>query len=148
MAVPPLGTVLEDLEQGRADVVLDVEPGERDMRVEGRAPFEASVREQLHLEERVGQAGEVIAVDTGVDESGGHIELADIVLDREFGRPLRGRGPIPVHGVIGHAAVDVVLDCAGALGGVCEIAADSDLVAGLGGGVNEGQLGALEELVH
>lgn len=53
-----------------------------------------------------------------------------------------------MHRMIRHTAIDVVLDSAGALSGVCERAADGDLVAGLGGGVDEGEGGALEESVY
>lgn len=53
-----------------------------------------------------------------------------------------------MHGVIRHTAVDVVLDGAGAFGGVGQSAADGYLVAGLGGGVDEGELSSLEEGVH
>lgn len=148
VTVPFLRAVLEDLQQGRSHVVLGVQPGEWDLRIERRTPFEAAVFQQLHLEERVGQAGEVVVVDAGVDEGGGHAELADVVLDGELGRPLRDGGPGSVDGMIRHAAVDVVLDGAGAFGGVGQIPADGDLVAGLGGGVDEGELGALEQLIH
>lgn len=148
MSVPFLRAVLENLQQRRTNVMLGVQPRQRDFRIERRTPLEAPVWQQLHLEERVWQAREVVIVDAGVDKGGGHSELADVVLDGELGRPLRDGGPGTMHGMIRHTAVDVVLDCAGAFGGVCQVVADGDLVAGLGGGVDEGELGAFEELVH
>lgn len=53
-----------------------------------------------------------------------------------------------MHRVIGHATINIVGDGAGALCGVGEGAADSDLVAGLGDGVDEGVIGTPEEGVH
>lgn len=53
-----------------------------------------------------------------------------------------------MHGMIWHAAVDEMLDCAGAFCGVGQCAAYYDFVASLGDCVDECELGALEDFVH
>lgn len=111
-------------------------------------PLETAILQQLHLEQGVGQTGEVVVVDPGVDKSSRQTQLTDIILDGKLGRPERHREPGAMNGVVGHAAVDKVLDGAGAFRGVGEGASDSDLVTGLGGRVDEGQVGAVEEGIH
>lgn len=148
MTMPSLGTILENLQQGRPNIMLDIQPRQLDIGMKRRMPLKAPVRHQLHLKQRIRQAGEIIIVDPRVDKGGGQLQLPDIVLDGELGRPQRHRGPGAMHGVIGHTAVDVVLDSAGAFGGIGQSTTDGDLIAGLGGGVDESQVGAFEECVH
>lgn len=57
--------------------------------MEWRLPYEASVRLQLHAEEGVGKAGEVVVVDAGVDEGGWKSDLADVILNGELLCPER-----------------------------------------------------------
>lgn len=128
--------------------MLGVEPRQRCFRVKRGVPFETAILQQLHLEQGIRQTGEVVVVDAGVDKSSRQTQLTDIILDGKLWRPKRHRKPGAVDGVVGHAAVDVVLDGASALGGVGEGASDSDLVTGLGSRVDEGQVGAVEEGVH
>ncbi len=113
--------------------------------MKGGLPFESAVGLQFHAEERVRQRGEVVVVYAGIDERRRQADLADVILDGELGAPVGEGGPaLAVDAVIGHAAVDIVLD-AGLLGGVGQRATDGDLVAPRGG-VDEGQLGADEQV--
>lgn len=148
MSMPLLRTILEDLQQGRSDIVLGVQPGKWRLRVKGSVPFKTAIRHQLHLEQRIRETGEIVVVDPRIDKRRGQTQLPHVILDGEFGRPLRNRRPGPVDGVIGHAAVNIVGDGAGAFGGVGEGAADGDLVPGLRDGVDKRIVGALEEGVH
>lgn len=130
--------ILEDLQHGGPDIMFGIEPRQRDVRMEGGPPLEAAVGLKVHAEERIRQAGEVVVVDTRIDEGGGEADLADIVLDGKLGAPEREGGPLLVgeDAVVRHGAVDVVLD-GGLLGGVGEGAACGDLVA-VEGRVDEG----------
>ena len=110
-----------------------------------RFPFETAVGFQIHAEKRVRQAGEVIVVYARIHKRGGESDLTDVILHREFGAPERQSRPaVTVYAVVRHATVDIVLD-ASLLGGVGERTTDGDLVAPEGG-VDEGQLGAGEEV--
>lgn len=75
LATPLSMAVFEDLQDGRANVVFGVEEGERGVWVEGGFPDEGAVWLQFHAEERVGLGGEVVIVDTGVDECCGEVDL-------------------------------------------------------------------------
>ncbi len=145
LARPFPQSVFEDLQDCWPDVVFGVEPREGDVWVKGRLPFETAVGFQFHAEERIGQTREVIIIDARIDKCRWQADLSDVVLDGELGAPKRQSGPtLAVNAVVGHAAVDVVLD-AGFLGGVGQSPADGHLVAPEGG-VDKGQLGAGEEV--
>lgn len=146
--MPLLRPVLEDLKQGRAHVVLSIQPWQGSLGIERRTPLETAIIEEFHLKERVRETGEIIIVDARIDKSGRQSQLAHVILDGELGRPLRDSRPGPVNRVIRHTAVDVVGDGTGAFGGVGQGAADGDLVAGLGHGIDESERGTLEEGVH
>lgn len=146
-AIPLARAFLEQLEDGGADVVLRVEPGKFLVGVEGGLPNEAAVVLMLHAEEGKVEAGEVVVVNAAVDKGGGQSDLADILLDGELGGPEREGSPVVAeNGMIGHARVDVVLD-AGLLGGIGKRSADRYLVPPMGG-IDEGILGALEQVVE
>lgn len=89
MARPFPWTVFEDLQDCRPDVVFGVEPGERDVWVKGRLPFEAAVGFQFHAEERIWQAGEVVVIDARIYKGRGQADLSDVILDGELGAPER-----------------------------------------------------------
>lgn len=124
--------------------MLGIEPGKRLVGCKGGLPDEAAVGLKVHAEERVGLGGEIVVVDAAVDKRRGHVERAHVLLDLELWLP-HGQGlPVTAEGgVVGHAAVDVVLD-AGALRCVGEGAAGLVLVAPVRR-VDKGQLGAGEE---
>lgn len=148
MTKPSLGPILENLQQSRPNIMFRIQPRQRRIRLKRRMPLKAPIRQQLHLKQRIWQTGEIIIVNPRIDKRRGQLQLAHIILDSKLRRPQGNRRPWPMHRMIRHTAIDVVLDSAGALSGVCERAADGDLVAGLGGGVDEGEGGALEESVY
>ena len=55
--------------------MFGVEPGERYVGVERGFPFKAIVGHQFHAKQRHGQAGEVVVVDSCIDESRGKANL-------------------------------------------------------------------------
>jgi len=67
--------------------MLGVQPGQFCMRMKWCTPLDASVVLELGTEQRVGQAGEVVVVDAGVDERRRQSQLPNVVLDGELGSP-------------------------------------------------------------
>ena len=82
-SAPFLASVFEDLEDGGAHVVFGVKPGEGGVRVEGRFPDEAAVWLEFHAEERVGAGGEVVVVDSGIDECRWEVDLSNVLMVEE-----------------------------------------------------------------
>lgn len=148
MTKPSLGPILENLQQSRPNIMFRIQPRQRRIRLKWRMPLKAPIRQQLHLKQWIRQTGEIIIVNPRIDKRRGQFQLAHIILHGKLRRPQGNRRPRPMHRVIRHTAIDVMLDGTGALSGVCERAADGDLVAGLGGGVDEGEGGALKKGVY
>ena len=51
--------------------MFGVQPRQGRISGEGSGPLEALVRLQLHAKKRIWQAGEIVVVDTGIDEGSG-----------------------------------------------------------------------------
>jgi hypothetical protein len=112
--------------------------------VKGRSPYKTAVGLQFHAEEWVWQTGKVVVVDARVHKGRWETDAADVVLHRELGTPQRQGRPIWIlHGMVGHGAVDVVLD-AGPLRRIGQRASNGYLVAPESC-IYKGQLGAFEE---
>lgn len=102
-------------------------------------PNKATVALQLHPEKRIGEAGEVVVINAAIYKSSWKTNLPDVVLDGELGGPQRHRSPAPVKdGMVGHAAVNKVLNASG-FGRIRQCLADCYLVTPVGG-VDEGQI--------
>src|SRR5271156_606682 len=76
MAAPLFGTVFEDLKNSGSNVVFRIQPRQFGVRVEWSSPLKAVISLELHTEERIRQAGEVVVVYAGIDKGRRKPELS------------------------------------------------------------------------
>lgn len=92
----PFVAVFNELEDSGADVVFSVEPGEGHVWVKRGFPEKTAVALEFHAEERVGKRGEVVIIDSRVEEGSARGEEgkgADVRFDILLCGPERKGGP-------------------------------------------------------